>query len=134
VAAGTVTAQLPRGGAKRVPGTTVALSVAEVPELRPLTSFWGEGGGHSVPFRIYGTRWELFTAMSYQGTCTFVFICDGPTARITNVKTGQTVAQFGLSEGTNKARTIDAGAGVYEITVSPGNDDAKWSVKVEDYY
>jgi eukaryotic-like serine/threonine-protein kinase len=134
VTPGMVVDQSPGAGARRIPGSTIALSVAEVPQLRPLTSLTGASNGRSVPFRIYGTRWQLVTDMSYQGTCTFIFICDGPSAKVTNLRTGATVDQFGFAEGANKTRTIKAGPGLYQISVSAGNDSAKWAVKVDDYY
>jgi eukaryotic-like serine/threonine-protein kinase len=128
---GTVTHQSPRPGRRIAPGSTVALSVAEAPSWRSLTSFTGN---RSVPFRIRGSRWQIVYGMSYQGTCTLIFICQGPTATVTNLTTGATVDQFDLSDGSGHARTLTSGAGVYQISISPGADTAKWSVGVSDYY
>lgn len=131
VAVGTVTQQSPRAGIRLTPGSTVVLSVAEAPRWRGLTSF---AGGHSVPFRIRGTRWQLVYGMSYQGTCTLIFICSGPSATVRNLSTGATVDHFDLGEGSGRSRSLTSGPGVYEITISPGSDSARWSVRVEDYY
>ena len=39
----------------------------------------------SVPFRIQGTRWRALYTMSYVGTCTFILVCEGPSATALNV-------------------------------------------------
>ena len=72
--------------------------------------------------------------MGYQDTCTFLLFCSGPSATVTNVKTGTTVDQFDLGEGDNKTRIFDTGPGIYQIAVSAGNDTAQWSIKIDDYY
>jgi serine/threonine-protein kinase len=128
---GTVVTQSTHPGGKVPEGSTIRLSVAEPPQLRSLTSF---GGDSSVPFQIRGGRWEIFYSMGYQGTCTFIFICEGPTATVTNVRTGEKVDEFDLNEGSNEARIVHAGPGVYKISVSPGDDDARWAFKIDDYY
>jgi beta-lactam-binding protein with PASTA domain len=130
-ATGTVTRQNPAAGRHVRVGTTVALSIAEPPQLRSLTGF---SGNRSVPFRIRGRRWEIFYSMAYDGTCQFIFWCSGPTATVTNVSTGAKVDQFDLGEGDNHTRIVHAGAGVYQISVSAGSDGAHWSFKVDDYY
>jgi serine/threonine-protein kinase len=130
-ATGTVTRQDPAAGRHVPVGTTVALSVAEPPQLRSLTSFSGD---RSVPFRIRGRRWEIFYSMAYDGTCQFIFWCSGPSATVTNVSTGAKVDQFDLGEGDNQTRIVHAGAGIYQISVSAGSDGAHWSFKVDDYY
>ena len=131
---GTVTRQAPAAGVGIPPGSLVTLLVAEVPRLRPLTSFAGQGTGSSVPFRIRGARWQIVSSMSYQGTCTFVFICSGPSATVKRIRDGATVDSFSLDEGTGKTRAFTTGPGVYQISVSPGSDTARWSVKIEDLY
>jgi hypothetical protein len=113
------------------PGSTVVLSVAAAPRWRGLTSF---ADGNSVPFRIRGSRWQIVYGMSYQGTCTLIFICSGPSATVKNLSTGATVDHFDLGEGSGRSRSFPSGPGVYEITISPGSDSARWSVRVEDYY
>jgi hypothetical protein len=30
--------------------------------------------------------------------------------------------------------TFNSGPGQYEITITPGSDNARWSVRVQDYY
>jgi serine/threonine-protein kinase len=131
IGAGTVVGQSVSAGKRITPGSTVTLRVAEQPRWRGLTSFSGQ---RSVPFRIRGNHWQLVYDMSYQGTCTFIFICQGPSATVTNVTTGATVDQFDLNDGSGKTRTLKTGPGIYQVTVSPGSDSANWSMRVEDYY
>ncbi len=134
VSTGTITGQSPSAGASLAPGSTVALSAAEAPRLRPLTSFSGDGNGRSVPFRIRGSRWEIVYSMGYEGTCTFIFFCSGPNAKVSNLGNGSTIDQFGLGEGSGEERIFKSGPGVYQISVSPGSDSARWKIQVEDYY
>ena len=79
-------------------------------------------------------RWRLLITMKYQGTCTFILFCSGPSARVLDDHTGGTVDSFDLGEGTAKARIEQRGPGVYEIRVSPGSDSAQWQIAVEDRY
>ena len=134
VPAGEVTSQSPAPGSKLAPSKRVSLNVAEVPEWRALTSLSGSGQSTSAQFRVRGTRWRIVYTMGFQGTCTFIFFCSGPHAEVDNVRSGSTVDSFGLSDGGRQTRTFDAGAGVYDLTVSPGDDTARWQVWVEDYY
>jgi hypothetical protein len=131
VATGNITAQDPKAGAHVPTGSNIALSVAEPPQLRALTSFTGE---KSVPFKIRGSRWEIFYSMSYQGTCTFVLFCSGPTATVTDLASGKQVDQFDLNEGDAQTRIVHAGPGTYQISISSGDDSADWAFKVDDYY
>ena len=110
------------------------LSVAETPTWRALTSLSGDAGGHTVPFRILGTRFRVVYRMSYAGMCTFFFFCEGPSARVVNLTTGATVAQFGLQDGGTQNQVVDAGAGLYLLSITPGGDTASWSLTVDDYY
>jgi serine/threonine-protein kinase len=41
---------------------------------------------------------------------------------------------FGLSDGGRQTRGFNSGRGAYRLTVSPGGDDARWTLWVEDYY
>jgi hypothetical protein len=115
------------------PGSEVTLSVGEPRRLRALTSLQGSSDGRSVPFRVRGTRWEIVYSMGYQGACTFLVFCSGPSATVTNITSGATVDQFGLGEG-DKTRIFDTGPGTYQISVSAGSDSADWSIKIDDYY
>ena len=133
-AAGTVVSQSPPAGSSLAAGSTVALSVAESPRWRSLTSFSGAAGGRSVPFRIRGNRWRIVSGMGYSGTCTFILICSGPSATVVNLIARSTVDQFDLGDGNGQIRSVGSGPGVYQITVSPGSDTAGWTIKVEDYY
>jgi hypothetical protein len=132
--AGVVTGQSPRAGSRLLPGSSVSLRVAEAPTWRPLTGFSGTGQGRSVPFRIRGTRWQIGYSMVYQDTCALIFICSGPSLTATNLSTGATVGHFDLGEGSAQTHTFNTGPGVYQLTISPGSDAARWSIKVDDYY
>ena len=133
-ATGTVTRQSPGPGAELFPRATVALSVAETPRWRNLTSLAGDGHGQSVPFRILGTRWRVLYSMGYQGTCTFIFFCSGPSAQVANLGSWSDTAGFDLNDGSGQTQVFKSGPGLYQITVSPGNDTARWSIEVQDYY
>jgi serine/threonine-protein kinase len=128
---GTVRRQSPAARAELPPGSSVRLFVAEVPTWRTVTSFTGYNGGQSVPFRIRGTHWRIVYGMGYVGTCTFIFFCSGPSAKVAG---GSNSSQFDLNEGQNQFQNYRSAAGVYQITVSAGDDNARWSMKVEDYY
>ena len=133
-ATGTITNQSPSAGTSVAPGSTVSLWAAEAPRLRPVTSFSSDGSGQSVPFQIRGSRWEITYSMGFQGTCTFIFFCSGPSAHVTNVGNGSTVDDFPLGDGSSEDRIFKSGPGVYQITVSPGEDSANWRIQVDDYY
>jgi serine/threonine-protein kinase len=134
VSPGTVTAQSPSSAAEVLTGSTVVLSVAETPEWRPITSFNGDGAGRSVPFRIRGTRWRIVYNMGYQGVCTFIFFCSGPSAHIAAISGGSPPNGFDLNEGQSQIQQFASGPGVYQVTVSPGSDTAHWSMEIEDDY
>jgi len=131
---GIVVRQSPGAGAKLTPRSTVALSVAESPRWRPLTSFSGDGSGHSVPFQIRGTRWQMVSNMSYDGTCLLIFVCSGPSVQVVNPTTGATVDQFDLAGGNGQTQVFKTGPGLYEIKIRAGSDSASWSIGVDDYY
>ena len=134
VAAGTVTYQAPAAGSESRLGSTVSLSVAETPRWRPLTSLAGDGRGRSLPFRILGSRWRVLYSMAYQGTCTLIFFCSGPSAQVANQGSGSDTSGFDLNDGGGQAQLFKSGPGLYQITVSPGDDTARWSIQVQDYY
>jgi hypothetical protein len=131
---GTVTAQLPSAGTYLKPHRTVVLSVAETPQWRPVTSFAGTDAGQSTPFRIRGTQWRVLYRMRFDGLCTFIFFCDGPSAQVERLSDGTTPASFGLGSGEDQTHVVKSGPGLYEIRIKPGNDTASWSVEVDDYY
>ena len=80
---GIVVRQQPTAGHDLKARDTVALFVAEVPFWHALTSFNATtGGGQSVPFRIQGGQWRIVYSLSYNGTCDFVFFCNGPSAQV----------------------------------------------------
>jgi hypothetical protein len=132
--AGTVIRSSPAAGGRLLPGASVALVIAQAPRWRALTSFTGQANGASVPFRIRGQAWRAAYSMSYQGTCTFVLFCSGPSATVKRVRDGATIDSFSLDQGSGKTHDVRAGPGVYEISVASGSDTTRWSIKVEDLY
>jgi eukaryotic-like serine/threonine-protein kinase len=126
---GTVVGQEPAADRSAAVGSTVHLSVAETPEWHPVTTFQGAGSG---AFRIIGEHWRLVYSMGFQGTCTWIFWCSGPTARVIDAASGQAVTSFGLSNGSGQVRSFATGPGTYEIRITPGGDDARWSARVQD--
>jgi FtsP/CotA-like multicopper oxidase with cupredoxin domain len=130
-AAGTVTDQSPAPGAKLFPGATVALSVAQAARWRDVTSFTGTS---SVPFKIRGARWRMVYRMDIPGTCTFIFVCSGPSAHAVNLGNGAGAGSFDLNEGSGQIWTFPNGPGLYQVRISPGSDTADWAVQVQDYY
>ena len=121
------TATVPRG-------STVALSVAEAPRWRPLTTFSGVDDGSSVAFRIQGSRWRVSYSMSYRESCLLVVVCLGPSAKAQNLQSGASAGGFDLGEGPAQIHTFDSGPGLFRVSVSGGQDSARWSMTVEDYY
>jgi eukaryotic-like serine/threonine-protein kinase len=131
---GIVVRQQPTAGHRLKPRDTVALFVAEVPSWHALTSFSAAGGGgHSVPFRIQGSQWRIVSSMSYNGTCDFVFFCNGPSAQVLGLGSDTTNQSFDLSSGSSKTRVFKTGPGLYQIDINPGWDDARWSIEVQDW-
>ena len=99
-----------------------------------MTSFSARSaGGQSVPFRIQGSQWRVVYSMSYNGTCDFVFFCNGPSAAGARVGTDSTNQSFDLSSGSGKTRVLKTGPGLYQIDIKPGWDDASWSIEVQDW-
>jgi serine/threonine-protein kinase len=131
---GIVTGQSPSAGVHRPPHSTITLFVAETPTWRSVTSFAGEGSGHSVAFSIRGSQWRVVYQMSYDGTCDFVLFCDGPSAQVIGVGTNSTDDSFGLNDGGQQTRVFKTGHGEYQIAIKPGLDDARWSITVQDWY
>jgi eukaryotic-like serine/threonine-protein kinase len=131
---GIVVRQSPTAGHSVKPHTTIALYVAETPSWHALTSFSANtGGGHSVPFKIEGSEWRLVYSLSYNGTCDFVFFCEGPNAQVLGLGADSTNQSFGLSSASNKTKVFKTGPGLYQIDVNPGLDDARWSIEVQDW-
>ena len=134
VPAGAVTSQSPAPGTKLTPPHSVRLDVAEMPRWQSVTSMAGSSETTSTTVHIHGTRWRLVYTMGFQGTCTFIFWCSGPNAKVDNVSSGSTVSSFGLSDGGRQTKVFDTGPGTYRVSVSPGSDTAGWQVWVEDYF
>jgi hypothetical protein len=131
---GVVTAQSPGSAATVAPGSTVALSVAEAPRWRALTSFSGVDDGRSVPFGIRGRRWRVLYSMSYRETCLLLFVCSGPSARVRDLAGESSFGGFELGEGDSETHTFGGGPGTFQLEVTGGRDSASWSMTVEDYY
>ena len=129
-----VTHQSPAPSARVRPGSTVALHVAEAPRWRELTGFSGVDDGESVPIQILGGKWKIAYHMSYEGSCTLLLVCFGPSAEVEDLHSGSTFDSFELGEGESETHTFDSGPGLYRLKVSGGHDSAHWSMAVYDYY
>jgi hypothetical protein len=129
-----VTHQSPPPSAHVRPGSTVALHIAEAPRWRELTGFAGVDDGESVPLQILGGKWKIAYHMSYEGSCTLLLVCFGPSAEVEDLHTGSTFDSFELGEGESETHTFDSGPGLYRLKVSGGHDSAHWSMTVYDYY
>jgi eukaryotic-like serine/threonine-protein kinase len=129
-----VTHQSPAPSARVRPGSTVALHVAEAPRWRELTGFSGVDDGESVPVQILGGKWKIAYHMSYEGSCTLLLVCFGPSAEVEDLHSGSTFDSFELGEGESETHTFDSGPGLYRLKVSGGHDSARWSMTVYDYY
>ena len=104
------------------------------PSWRDVTSFSGDGGGHSIPFKIRGPQWRVVYQLSYDGTCDFVLFCDGPNAQVIGTGQSATNQSFGLNEGDGQTNVLKTGPGQYQLIVKPGLDSAHWSITVQDWY
>jgi serine/threonine protein kinase len=132
-AAGIAIAQNPSSGTRVVDGATVHVVLSSGPQWRALTTFSGVDNGKSVPFRILGSKWRVNYSMAYEGSCTLLVVCFGPSAEVDNLKTGASFGGFELGEGETETHTFDSGPGLYRVEVSGGHDSARWSMTVEDY-
>jgi len=131
---GTVLAQSPAATRSVAAHGRVDLVMAETPSWRTVTSFTGEGAGSSGAVTIRGERWRLVYTLAFQGTCELIFWCSGPSAQVLRLSGGSAISQFGLRDGGQQTRTLDSGPGQYEILVTPGSDDARWWIQVQDLY
>ncbi len=130
VAPGTVLRTRPAAGRHVAKGSTVSLFVAETPRWRPLTTI---ADTRPLTIRIRGTRWRVRYTMAYHGTCTWILFCSGPHAQISTAS-GSSVASFGLSDGGTQVQTFSTPPGTYRVKVTPGGDEARWSMQIEDDY
>jgi eukaryotic-like serine/threonine-protein kinase len=126
--------QAPGAAATVAHDSTVTLNVAEAPRWRALTTFSGVDDGHSVPFRILGSRWRVSYSMAYNGICLLLLVCMGPSAEAQNLETDSSFGGFELGEGPSETHTYESGPGLYQLNISGGHDSARWSMTVEDYY
>lgn len=130
--AGIAIAQDPSSGTRVADGATVHVVLSSGPQWRALTTFSGVDDGKSVPFRILGSKWRVTYSMSYEGSCTLLVVCFGPSAEVENLKTGASFGGFELGEGETETHTFDGGPGLYRLAISAGHDSARWSMTVED--
>ena len=72
--------------------------------------------------------------MSYDGTCDFVFFCEGPSAQVLGLGSDTTDQSFGLHGGSSETRVFKTGPGEYQININSGLDSARWSIEVEDWF
>jgi hypothetical protein len=108
--------------------------VAEQPRWPALTTFSGVANGRSVVFHILGRRWRVNYEMDYEGSCTLLLVCFGPSAEAVDLRSGSGFGGFELDEGDAHTHTFDEGPGLYRVLVSAGHDSARWSITVDDYY
>src|SRR5204863_9471421 len=99
--------QAPAAPATVPRGASVALTAAETPRWRALTSFSGVDGGKSVPVGIRGDRWRVSYHMSYQGVCLLLFTCLGPSAQARDLKTGKSASGSAPGEGESERHELD---------------------------
>ena len=133
IAPGTVVQQAPAPPAQAQPGATVALSVAAAPQWRTVTTLAGRDDGSSVAFRIRGQRWRVRYSMAYDGSCTLLLVCFGPSVQAQTVPGGERVDAWSLDKGDGRVRTIESGPGVYQLTITGGDDHARWTMDVQDF-
>ena len=73
--------------------------------------------------------------MSYEGTCTLLLVCLGPSAQARDCSAAaRASAASNSSEGGPHTHVFERGSGIYRVEVSGGHDQARWSMTVEDYY
>jgi eukaryotic-like serine/threonine-protein kinase len=131
----TVLSESPTGAASVPSGSTVTLTIAAAPQWRPVTSFAGVDDGRSVPFEIRGRRWRLAYTMSYRHTCLLLVVCEGPSAAVEDLSTGSDLGEFELDEGGGTHyHVVEGPPGLYRVLLTGGQDSARWSATVEDFY
>jgi hypothetical protein len=127
---GTVTRQRPVGGQTAAAHSVVALSVAEVPRWRTVTTFTGRS---SIAFRIRGMRWRIQATASSTRRCTFLIFCHGSSAEVLRGSGGSSsLDRFGLGDGSAAPRVFSSGPGVYRVVVDPVSGATRWSIRVQD--
>jgi hypothetical protein len=72
--------------------------------------------------------------MDYEGTCTLLVVCFGPSAQVEDLETGSSFGSFELGEGPSETHIYGSGPGLYRLSVAGGHDAARWSMTVADYY
>lgn len=132
---GSVVSQRPAAGRGVPADATVAVSVAQAPRWRYLTSLGGSGAA-AARVALLGRRLRLEYSLRYTQSCTFLLFsfCSGPTVSVIDLAGGATVARFALRAGSGIVHQIAAGPGDYELQVSPGATAAEWRITVYGYY
>jgi eukaryotic-like serine/threonine-protein kinase len=130
IAPGTVIRTSPGAGRHVAKGSTVSLFVAETPRWRPLMTITDT---RPVMVGIRGTRWRVVYTMAYHGTCTWIVFCSGPHATV-SAANGSSVASFDMNDGGTQVQTFATKPGTYQLRVTPGGDEARWSMQVQDDY
>ena len=132
-AAGLAIAQEPSPGTHVVNGSIVHVVLSSGPQWRALTTFTGVDDGESVPFRILGAKWRVVYHIAYQGSCTLLVVCFGPSAEVENLTTGASFDSFELGEDQTETHIFDSGPGLYRLVISGGHDPARWAMTIEDH-
>ncbi len=130
VAPGRVVRTSPAPGQTVAKGSTVALFVAEVPQWRAIATVTDT---RPVTVRIRGHRWRVVYTMAYHGSCTWLLFCSGPSAHVSSVA-GGAAQSFGMDDGGARTQTFTTGPGTYTLRITPGGDEARWSMQIEDDY
>src|SRR6202020_2346867 len=112
-------------------GSTVTLTVAEVPTWKSVTTF---AGTSSPVFLIKGSRFRLVYSVQNEKSCTLWVFCSRTSATVTDATSGSQLDAFDLSDGNSQTKMFDTGPGSYAIKINPASGDAPWSFTVEDWY
>ncbi|GAC1521052.1 MAG: hypothetical protein NVS2B16_28450 [Chloroflexota bacterium] len=91
----------------------------------------GSGADTTARFTIRGPRWRIISTMSYQGTCTFIVFCSGPSATVSGPAGA---SSFDLPDGRLQPQTFAAGAGRFNLKVTPESNSTRWTVWIQDWY
>ena len=126
---GTVTSEDPVAGHTAPRGSTVRLSVSEVPSWHTVTTFTARV---SPPLTIRGERWRITVSASAARDCTLWVFCDA--TRVSVAAAGGRAALRRFDVGGASVETLHTGPGTYRVTVDPASGATRWSVRVADDY
>ncbi|MEO8968564.1 MAG: protein kinase [Solirubrobacteraceae bacterium] len=129
--AGAVTSQSPAPGVWAARSHAVLVDVVKTLHWQAVATVHSSGAPTTASFRIRGPHWRVVYTMSYQGTCTFIIFCSGPSATVD----GPTGARsFDLSDGGRQTESFAPGSGRFTLSVHPGSDSARWTAWIQDWY